>query len=1311
MPEQPLPETVHETRGDSSLDAGLAAAFDPDSAPLVAPRTDPLVLRAPPDNSPSAPHSDESPVGTAGRNLLFGEIARGGMGAVLRGRDPALGRELAVKVLLEAHRDKPELVRRFLEEAQIGGQLQHPGVVPVYELGRFDDDRPFFTMKLVKGQTLAELLKRRASAADELPHFLTIFGQICQTVAYAHAHGVIHRDLKPSNVMVGSFGEVQVMDWGMAKVLPQGNSSTTPDEDERTAIRTARSHSGADVSRPGAVMGTLAFMPPEQANGEVDQLDERADVFGLGAILCVILTGKPPYLGRDRDEVQRQAMRGELTDAFARLDGCGADAELIDLCKVCLSAAKQGRPRHAGVVAQQVAVYQAGVQERLRKAELERAAAQTRAVEERKRRRVVLALATAMLALVVGAAGSALWLQRKEADRKAEVVRRETELRQGVETDFQIVTTLLNQMRWTTARQVLARTRERLGETGPADLRERLEEVTTDLELAARLDAIRLERSKHVKGKLDPQPTDDAYAAAFRDAGLGRVGEDVDAVAARIRASAIKEQLVAALDDWALTRSYKTTAPDKLAWLLGVARRADSDDWRDRFRDPKVWRDRDALESLANELLQDPAKLQAHSPQLLTALGGVLWAREGNAVPLLTEARRRYPSDFWLNFHLGFISTNTQEWEEAIGYYRAALAVRPETAAVHFNLSHALLQKKQLDEAIKELRKAVAIDPKDATAHLNLGYALEDKGRLEEAIAEYHKALAIDPEDARAHNNLGAALEAKGRLDEAIVECQKALAIDPKLTEPHINLGNALKAKGQVDAAIAEYQKALAIDPKDAKAHNNLGYALRDKGQLDEAIAEFQKAIEIDPKFAAPHYNLGLALKDKRRLDEAIAEYQKAVAIDPKDAKAHYNLANTLQDKRRLDEAIAEYHKALAIDPKYVEAHVNLGTALEAKGRLDEAIAEYHKALEIDPKHALAHNNLGYALAAKGRLEEAIVEYQKALAIDPKHAKVHNNLGYALAAKGRRDAAIEEFQKAIDLDPKCANAHYNLGVALENKGRLDEAMEEFQKAIDLDPKNATAHTGLGNALSAKKQLDAAIAEYQKAIEIDPKFAAAHYNLGVALLTQGRFDEARTAARHCLELFPDRDPGKALANQLLQQCERLLALEAKLTTVLKGEAKPADAAERIALAQLCQKYKKLYAASARFYAETFDAKPELTKNPASGIRYNAACAAALAGCGEGKDDPKPDDKERVRLRQQSLDWLKADLALWSKQADSDKPKDREAVQQQMMHWQEDTDFAGVRDKDALAKLPEAERDAWRKLWDDVASVLKKVKEPK
>jgi serine/threonine protein kinase len=280
------------------------------------------------------------------------------MGAILKGRDIDLGRDLAIKVLLDQHKDKPEVVQRFIEEAQIGGQLQHPGIAPIYELGQFPDKRPFFAMKLVKGETLSKLLADRSDMANDRSRYINIFEQICQTMAYAHSRGVIHRDLKPANVMVGAFGEVQVMDWGLAKVLSAGGIADEKKAHDwqqgQSIIQTLRNQVGSDAfgtintlgtqTQWGSVMGTPAYMPPEQALGEIDNLDERADVFGLGAILCEILTGKPPYVADDASRVFRMAARGKLEECFQRLDACGADGELIALAKHCLELEPCGPP-------------------------------------------------------------------------------------------------------------------------------------------------------------------------------------------------------------------------------------------------------------------------------------------------------------------------------------------------------------------------------------------------------------------------------------------------------------------------------------------------------------------------------------------------------------------------------------------------------------------------------------------------------------------------------------------------------------------------------------------------------------------------------------------------------------------------------------------------------------------------------------------------------------------------------------------------------------------------------------------------------
>jgi eukaryotic-like serine/threonine-protein kinase len=349
---------------------------------------------------------------------LFGEIARGGMGAILKGRDVALGRDLAVKILLNRHRHNPVLVRRFVMEARIAGQLQHPGTVPIHELGTLDDGRPYFAMKLVKGRTLAALLKERTDPSQNRARLLGIFEQTCQTVAYAHARGIIHRDLKPANVMVGRFGEVQVMDWGLAKVLAGTDVDAAEDDGGDVAFDNARDD-GGDLTNPGSVLGTWPYMAPEQARGLVAEVDRRSDVFGLGGILCEILTGGPPYIGPDSMSVRLQAMEGRPDEVSARLGGCGADSELIQLARRCLAPNPADRPANGGEVASAVAAYLSGVQERLQQERVARERQEDRAAEGRRRHRILVAATLSVsLTLALGVVASTIFALRERAARQ-----------------------------------------------------------------------------------------------------------------------------------------------------------------------------------------------------------------------------------------------------------------------------------------------------------------------------------------------------------------------------------------------------------------------------------------------------------------------------------------------------------------------------------------------------------------------------------------------------------------------------------------------------------------------------------------------------------------------------------------------------------------------------------------------------------------------------------------------------------------------------------------------------------------------------
>jgi tetratricopeptide (TPR) repeat protein len=282
-------------------------------------------------------------------------------------------------------------------------------------------------------------------------------------------------------------------------------------------------------------------------------------------------------------------------------------------------------------------------------------------------------------------------------------------------------------------------------------------------------------------------------------------------------------------------------------------------------------------------------------------------------------------------------------------------------------------------------------------------------------------------------------------------------------------------------------------------------------------------------------------------------------------------------------------------------------------------------------------------------------------------------------------------------------AYDNLGIALYQQKKLDEAVAAFRKAIQLRPDLATAYNNLGVALADQKKLDEAVIAFRKAIQLQPDYVEAYYNLGNALYQQKKLDEAVAAFRKADQLLPSHP---AIRNNL-RVAERLLQLEQKLPAILAGKERPRNAQEQLEFASFCGDFKQHYRVAAGFYAAAFAAEPKLADDLRVPHRYNAACAAALAAAGQGEDAKDLDDKERARLRQQARDWLAADLALWTNQAGGDDAKVRDAAQKTLQHWQSDADLAAIRDPGPLAKLPDAERDACRKLWDEVEAVRKKA----
>jgi tetratricopeptide (TPR) repeat protein len=695
--------------------------------------------------------------------------------------------------------------------------------------------------------------------------------------------------------------------------------------------------------------------------------------------------------------------------------------------------------------------------------------------------------------------------------------------------------------------------------------------------------------------------------------------------------------------------------------------------------------------------------------------------------------------------NLGLALQGKGRLDEAIACYRRAIKLDPKQTSAYLNLSGALVAKGRLDEAIACARRAVELEPKKAEAHCNLGAALAHKGRLDEAIASYRRALRRDPKHAKSLCNLGIALKSKGRLDEAIdcfrraiesdpksaaahfhlalalndkgqpdeaVACyRRAIELDPNSALLHYNLGCTLDAMGRRDEAIACYRRAIELDPKDVSAIVNLGRALHAKGMLEEAIACYRRAIEIDPRYAIAHCNLGIALDAKGRTDQAIASFRRAVLLDPKLEKGHYSLGNALLRRGQRDEAIACFRRAIALDPKDAFAHCNLGAALVEKDRVDDAITCFRKALQTDPKLANAYCNLGIALVGKGQVDEAIACYKRAIALAPKDAVFHYNLGDALYRKRQLDEAIARYHKALALDPKYAKAHCELGVALAGKGQLDEAIASYQKALALDPRLARAHYSLGKALQGKGQLDEAIACCRRAIELDPKDAEAHCNLGHALQAKGEFRPALAALGAGHALASGRKDWRFPSADWVKRCERFVQLDDLLAAIRKGKGRPAGAVECLELADFCRDRKQHHAAAVRFYIDAFAAEPKQAADLKAAHRYHAALSAALACCGRGKDTADLNAAERARLRRQALTWLRADLALWTKQLETGSKQARRAARARMQAWLSEPSLAAVRDVAGLAGLSAAERRRWQTFWAEVRAAWPKARAEK
>jgi tetratricopeptide (TPR) repeat protein len=783
---------------------------------------------------------------------------------------------VALKVLpFAAMLDKQQLAR-FKNEARAAATLDHPNIVSIYSVGA-ERGVHYYAMQLIEGNSLAAIIAtmkpgqppsdeetastavllnappvadtakaalptvhdRGGAAFSSIPPFdsreyfravARLGVQAAEALDHAHQNGILHRDIKPANLLVDNIGKLWVTDFGLARI-----------------------EQDAGMTMSGDLLGTLRYMSPEQALAKRVVVDHRSDVYSLGVTLYELLTLQPAFTGDDRHELLRQIAFDEPRKPRQVNAHIPQDLETIILKAIEKNPAE--RYTTALALADDLQRY---LNEEPIKARPQSLVATARKWS-RRHRPVVWAFAATLLVSGFILAASLGWISR---DRAARRIVAEAAANRALDDAAR----LIDQSELQDALAAVGRAEDVLAPTvhdGAAVGRAR--ELRKDIEMVMRLTEI---------GRPGDSPNDEVLSYApmgyvlQRNLAVGRenarafreYGIDVDAmnpseIAERIRDRSIRLYLAWALETWAM---WKKDGNDQ-DWkrLLAIARAADPDPWRNRLRDVLELphdRRKDALISLAASVGDED--LHPHvAVKLATALQYVGAFPE--AIELLRPVQRRHPDNFSVNCELArsLERMTPPDFDGAIPFYTAAIALKPNSSMAHNNLA-SLLNGKIIDEAAKK--------------GLNSDEIVEPKLR-DEAIFHLRDALRLEPANVFAHINLAAALADKGALDEAIAHSREAIRLQPNLAEAHVNLSYACSKKGLIDEAIASDREAVRLKPTHAVAHGNLGYHLVKKRQFEEGLASYKEAIRLYLERGSQHWA-------KTNYDDALENLEKQQA-------------------------------------------------------------------------------------------------------------------------------------------------------------------------------------------------------------------------------------------------------------------------------------------------------------------------------------------------------------------------------------------------------------------------------------------------
>jgi len=960
----------------------------------------------------------------ATRYKVGSEIARGGMGAILEVFDEDLRRRLAMKVMLDresgavgtpAESANPVHLARFLEEAQVTGQLDHPGIVPVHELGLDAAGQVYFTMRLVHGrdlETICELADRGAEGWTTT-RVLGVLLKVCEAMSYAHAKGVVHRDLKPANVMVGRFGEVYVMDWGLARVRDQQDRHDVrprveaPAEragPEEAALGPAGSQSGRSLrveterrsgastlhdalrTMDGDVVGTPSYMAPEQARGEVEALDERSDVYAVGAMLYRLLAGTAPYTAPGEQVGAVEVWKRVLSGPPAALEATGvhgreAPAELVAVCEKAMARERDARYADMQALGEDLRAFLEG---RVVRAFEAGAVAEARKWV-RRNKPLAAALASVVVVLVAGLATS---LVLADEARASAVVARERE------ADAARSAELAEQRRHAAeASAQQARREQRIAQDANSFLNDDLlaalapENQGVDVTVRQVLDRAALQLELRFHG--EPQ----VEAALHRTIGTSyqRLGQSEAALRHLERAAQL----------WSATRGADEPDALEIARAAALVR-------GDLGQHAQAIRELEQLLERAHDLFGPEHRLT-----LLTTV---------DLAGLLRKAGRRAES----RALYGQLMPQT---------LRVLGPDDPNTLAAENNLAlldqedgHYVEAERRLRRVLEARRAAEGDEhPQTLIAQSNLANTLVKLGRLDEAEELTRASLAVrrerfgleHPFVARELGILGSVLFARGQLREAREVFREELRIKRQVQgaehldtlEAELHLSMTLDEPGQAQEKLALARHVVAGRTErlgrghlaTLEAMNTLAVTLRDQRQREEAERLFEETLAGQRALlGAEHPSALVSAENLAGLYFQRGEHARGEAL----------VREVLDGRRR---ALGEAH------PDVTKTIFNLGLLLKAQGQHAAAIEQFEVAQArmratpgpATPLLASCLRALGDAQDGAKDRAAALPSYQAALAAQRELGPDEETVGYLLHQIGAMHALLEQHAEAL----------------------------------------------------------------------------------------------------------------------------------------------------------------------------------------------------------------------------------------------------------------------------------------------------------